>query len=192
VVRSGYITFLHNAPGSPSQVTLNGVGKYFTVFVAVKAGWNLVSCPVIPPIDSVSKVYPPSLFSYMFCFTPGVGYYQSYTLCDGGWIKFPADDTIAISGWPKFTDSIAVAAGWNVIGSISFPVDTGDVIGLPPGIRTSSFFGFSTVGYYEATVIEPGHGYWVKAYGSGVFILSAPAPGTTKFRRPGRLLERNN
>jgi hypothetical protein len=194
VVRNGTLTFLHNAAGSPSQVALTGVGKYYTVLVTVVAGWNFLSLPVIPPLDSVRVVFPTSVYPYVFLYNPGTGYQQSLTLPRGYgfWAKFLAPEIIPISGWPKFTDSIAVLGGWNVLGSISFPVDTGDVITLPPGIRASSFFGFSTGGYYPATVIEPGFGYWVKAYGSGEFILSAPAPGTTRFRRPGRLLERNN
>jgi hypothetical protein len=43
---------------------------------------------------------------------------------------------------------------------------------VPPGIRGSDWFGYS-LGYGPVGVIEPGRGYWVKATGPGVFVLSA-------------------
>jgi hypothetical protein len=66
-----------------------------------------------------------------------------------------------------------VLAGWNLIGSISSPVDTGSIVSVPPGIRGSHWFGYAN-GYNPSLFLMPGRGYWVKATAPGKFLLTGP------------------
>ncbi|MFN0157494.1 MAG: hypothetical protein ACKVRP_05395 [Bacteroidota bacterium] len=71
------------------------------------------------------------------------------------------------------SDTISVVPGWNLIGSISGPVDTADIIQEPPGILTTSFFGFDG-SYLASQYIQPARAYWVKANAPGILLLSSP------------------
>src|SRR5207249_3118353 len=69
-------------------------------------------------------------------------------------------------------DSVDVAQGWNLIGSISFPVLKTHISSVPPGIATSNFFGYNS-GYFASDSVNPGHAYWVKTTQSGKLFLSS-------------------
>jgi hypothetical protein len=145
----------------------------FCVNFSLTAGWNMISNPVVSPNDSVRQLYPTSTFNYAFGFNPGVGYQQHYRLQNGlgYWGKFPAGPGQFICGGPLTLDTIDVSAGWNMIGSISIPIDTGAIVQIPPGTVTSKYFGYS-LGYNEASSLTPGKGYWVKAGSTGKLVLS--------------------
>jgi hypothetical protein len=96
----------------------------------------------------------------------------------GFWGKFPLSTTNNITGTPRTRDSISVVAGWNIVGTISNPVDTNTIVSVPPGLRASSWFGYSG-GYSAVTQLVPGEGYWVKSNGAGKFVLANP-PGPAK------------
>jgi hypothetical protein len=129
-------------------------------------------------MDSVAQLYPGSLFPYAFEFRPGFGYAQSHTMTNGKgyWAKFGSSGTNTVSGGPLYVDSISVAEGWNLIGSVSTVVDTAAIVSTPSGIRTSDWFGYAG-GYAPAAFIVPGKSYWVKAGTPGVFVLSSGPVG---------------
>jgi hypothetical protein len=157
---------------------LRVVGIPTSIGVPLNAGWNMISNPVTTTADSVQQLFPNSQFPYAFRFVSGVGYQQDYTMENGPgfWGKFPGPETNSIAGTPRPTDSIAVVAGWNMVGSVSGPVDTSTITSNPDGIRASDWFGYSS-GYFAATTITPGLGYWVKANAPGKFYFaSGPAP----------------
>ena len=92
----------------------------------------------------------------------------------GYWGKFPAATTDTILGLARTRDSLTVAGGWNMVGSISNPVDTSTIVSAPPGLRTSNWFGWSGSGYVAVEQLMPGQAYWVKANGAGTFVLANP------------------
>jgi hypothetical protein len=143
------------------------------VSVPIAAGWNMISKPVTTANDSVHHVYPTASFLYAFGFVPSTGYVQQYRMSDGlgFWEKFPASATASIGGTARSLDSIPVSPGWNMIGSVSSPIDTATITTAPPGIRASQYFGYSG-GYSAAQTIVPGRAYWVKSNAAGKFILS--------------------
>jgi hypothetical protein len=145
----------------------------FCVSVSYLAGWNMVSNPVTTANDSVPQLFPTSVFNYAFGFNPGIGYQQHPTLLNGlgYWAKFPGAGTQLICGAPLFLDTLDIVPGWNMIGSISVPVDTGAIVQIPPGTVTSKYFGYAG-GYSEAATIIPGKGYWVKGGLIGKLVLS--------------------
>jgi hypothetical protein len=84
-------------------------------------------------------------------------------------------------------DSLPVLAGWNLIPTLSVPVEDSTVVSDPPSIILSPFFTFTTEGGYErATVLLPGRAYWVRVSQSGVLVLDAAAAfrGRTPPRPP--------
>lgn len=146
-----------------------------SVSVIVNGGWNIISNPMVTSGDSVHQLYPLSLYPYAFSYVPGAGYVQEYLMQNGRgyWAKFASTHTNVIYGTVLSVDSIDVQPGWNMIGTISCAVDTSTIITLPPGIRSSNWFGYEA-GYYPATEIVPGKAYWVKVTQSGKVVLRCP------------------
>jgi hypothetical protein len=149
-----------------------------SINVSLNTGWNLISNPVTTVNDSVRQLYPTSSFPYAFKYTPGVGYEQSYRMANrlGYWSKFPSAGSSSVSGAALTRDTIDVVTGWNMIGSISCPVDTSTITTIPAGIRQSNWFGYSS-GYSPVTQLVPGKAYWVKVSQNGKIVLAC---GTQK------------
>lgn len=135
------------------------------LFYSVRKGWNIVSIPTRCP--SYHKQYHfPEARSNAFSYD---GTYKSIDFPEQGigyWLKFSEDHNVPVLGTPSIEETIKVRAGWNMIGSISYPVDVNGLISEPTGNIISSYFGF-TDGYHIADTILPGAGYWVKTNDSG-------------------------
>ena len=73
-------------------------------------------------------------------------------------------------------DSIEVCVlfhqGWNLIGTISFPVAASSVTTIPADIMASRFFGFSS-GYVPVDTLQPGFGYWIKVNQPGLLVIAS-------------------
>jgi hypothetical protein len=166
-----------NSQGSGPFSSVRTFVARFTLQIALAAGWNMVSLPVATAADSMKHVFPTSFTPYAFAFVPSQGYVQRHVLDvgTGYWAKFPAAGLQEVAGAPVTLDSIPVAAGWNIIGSISTTVDTATVATVPPGIRLSQFFGYSGSLAPVATLV-PGKAYWVKVSTQGVMVLRQPSP----------------
>ncbi|TAK61156.1 MAG: T9SS type A sorting domain-containing protein [Bacteroidetes bacterium] len=141
--------------------------------VPVEASWNIVSNPLLVSNDSARVLFPASVGS-AFMFSPADGYLTSAKMINGKgyWLKFSSAVTETITGASLLTDTIHVSAGWNIIGSISFPLAVTDIISIPPEMITSQFFGYA-LGYTSSDTIYPGKGYWVKTAFEGELILSS-------------------
>jgi hypothetical protein len=136
-----------------------------------RARWNMVSLPVTPADAAVTAIFPSAA-------SPAFKYDGSYQIQDtlrhgvGYWIDFPSNQMIRIFGDTIATDTIPVVEGWNLIGSITEPVGVMSIASDPPGIVTSSFFGYGG-SYVPSDSIYPARGYWVKTAQAGSIILSA-------------------
>jgi hypothetical protein len=139
----------------------------------VHAGWNLISLP-LDVSNGSAKVLFPTATSGPYEFVQSIGYVPRDTLVKGVgyWLKFDSPQNVSITGLVRNADTIPVSAGWNIIGSISVPVDTGSIVQIPPGIVQSGYFGYNG-GYMAVDTIEPARGYWVKVSSSGDLVLSA-------------------
>ncbi len=135
----------------------------------VANGWNMVSVPVNATDYSKTALFPTAQTS---AFTFNSGYTAKETLENGVgyWIKFDGEQSINIIGGSIVLDTIVVSTGWNMIGSISTPVDVGLIVQDPPGIVSSKYYGYSA-GYQIAETLYPGKGYWVKANAPGQLIF---------------------
>ncbi|MFN0157194.1 MAG: endonuclease [Bacteroidota bacterium] len=156
--------------GPFSQAWEFRIASVFTLTKQMNAGWSLVSVPVLPPDSSTAAIFPTAVSAaYLY----NAGYVQSDTLSPGVgyWMKFGQSEVISISGEPLSTDTIEVSAGWNLIGSISYPLDTSTIVTLPSGIIMSPFFGFND-GYAVVDTLEPVRGYWVRCSQQGQILLT--------------------
>jgi hypothetical protein len=144
-----------------------------TAYCPVESRWNLVSLPLDVSNHSKTVLFTTATSS-AFAYHPASGYVQQDTLTNGigYWLKFAYAQIIPLMGDTITTDTIAVKEGWNLVGSISQPVQTSNITSIPPGIVTTDFFGY-TVGYSASASIEPGKGYWVKAIQDGKLVLSS-------------------
>jgi hypothetical protein len=143
-------------------------GELFTKAdtISYERGWNLVSIPV--RTDSIYNL--PSMFEFR-----KNGYIKADTMKRGigYWSKLQAPDTVvAYHGQGVYADTIEVRAGWNLIGTISFPVAAPEATTIPPNIIVSDFYEYKG-GYFISSILEPGKAYWVKVNQQGKLILRA-------------------
>lgn len=144
---------------------------------AVAAGWNLVALPFAVAVPLTGAVYPEAI-SPAYRFTPATGYVQADTLLNGTgyWLKFGTGGAVDISGTVVENDTVTLHAGWNLVGTVSVPVDTGSVTTIPPGLRSSPFYTYEG-GFVEADTLMPGRAYWLKVTAQGLLvILPSPQP----------------
>jgi uncharacterized protein (TIGR02145 family) len=148
--------------------------------LAVSAGWNLFSIPLIVDDPSKASLFPGSTSN---AFVYDGAYSATDTLSNGigFWLKFPAAETVTVGGRGDFRDTIELRAGWNLIGGISTPAAAGVIRSDPPGLVASRYFTFAPgAGYVPADTLRPGAGYMVKASSPGLLILTSlnvPCPG---------------
>lgn len=138
---------------------------------SVQGGWNMVSLPVSVGDRRKAVVFPTSI-SGAFAYTP-TGYAGRDTLeyGTGYWLKFPTSQSVSLTGGTITTDTVFVAQGWNMIGSISTETPVGNIVQVPSGIVVSQYFGFSGGSYVPSPSITPMKSYWVKANQNGRLVL---------------------
>ncbi|HLB00684.1 MAG TPA: hypothetical protein VJO14_04795, partial [Bacteroidota bacterium] len=181
----------------PASVTLNILGYpagtrphdnwcvklYPTVGALVQNGWNMVALSALPIDENYSaSVLFPGATSKFYCFPYTGTCPDALTQGRGYWMKFPEAGRYGRSAGTFFREvSVPVADKWNMIGGTSGFVDVGAIV--PGGTSiTTPFWGYGPEGYYIATTIQPGTGYWVKVAGAGTLrmtsLMSAPKPAS--------------
>ncbi|HLF14668.1 MAG TPA: T9SS type A sorting domain-containing protein [Bacteroidota bacterium] len=164
------------AAGSPWKFTTGPVSGQITAYYSVEAGWNIVSVPM-----EVTDAHWMSL--YPIAVSRAYEYAGSYQTADtlevgnGYWVKFSDTGTVALTGEAIDRETVAVAKGWNIVGSISSEVPVSSITSDPPGLVTSQFYEYSS-GYDQADTIWPGKGYWVKVSDSGKIVVAGNTVGT--------------
>ena len=136
----------------------------------VNSSWNMVSIPYTFVNYNKTALFPTAI-SDAFAFE---GTYVSKDVLMnmiGYWLKFAAKETIYVNGSDRFNDSVSVTVGWNMIGSVSVPIQKLSIISDPPGIVTSDYFGYDG-SYLSQDTIMPFKGYWVKTNDAGKLYLN--------------------
>jgi len=135
-------------------------------FTPYGADWNLASIPLIPNDGRKQTLFPGlPVFRYS-------GNYQSVSPAEslktgeGYWVRFPNATAHAFTGSEFSSATIAVRSGWNMVGSIDHSVPA------PVDPNLGIFLGYSPGGgYFPASTITPGQGYWVYAINNGSYPL---------------------
>ncbi len=143
----------------------------FTVTMSMNSRWNLVSVPVTVPDYSMGALFA-SATSSAFAFEGSYATKETLVNGMGYWLKFGGSENVGIVGQYISSQEIPVVAGWNLIGSISDPINVNAVTSIPPGIVTSEFYKYNN-GYSLTATLTPGYGYWVKVSQAGTLVLSS-------------------
>jgi len=158
--------------GYPFLSFLYPVGVSFTF--NLRAGWNMVSFPVMPDNKDPHSIFPGYYAMYRW---DAAG--QSYVSCTdnpiengvGYWVNVIADENVVASGTPVDSLTLSLKKGWNLIGSpygganIANPDDNPDNSVIP------SAYTWTGSGYVSTQQLEAGKGYWVNAMNDCVLKL---------------------
>ena len=171
-----YLVTFHASDGSLSdsqQVMIQVLdpGASTVVSLTVQNGWNLLSLPVRASDSRKTALFPQAI-------SPAFAYAGSYIIKDtlqlgvGYWLKFASAQSVDLGGGTVDRETLNVATGWNMIGSVSHAFPAGSVTPIPPVALMSREFGYSS-GYIIADSIKPGRAYWLKVDQSGKVLLSS-------------------
>ncbi|HYQ86157.1 MAG TPA: T9SS type A sorting domain-containing protein [Bacteroidota bacterium] len=171
-----YLVTFHASDGSLSdsqQVMIQVLdpGGSTVISLPVDNGWNLLSLPVRASDPRKRALFPQAS-------SPAFAYAGSYIIKDtlqlgiGYWLKFASSQTIDLGGGTVDRETVTVASGWNMIGSISHAFPVSSVTPIPPVALISREFGYKS-GYVIADSIRPGRSYWLKVDQSGKVVLSS-------------------
>jgi pectate lyase-like protein/List-Bact-rpt repeat protein/type IX secretion system substrate protein len=163
------------------NITATFVQQADSGLIFVRQGWNMISLP-LRVADSRKNTLFPSAASPAFSYNASYVAEESLRIMAGYWLKFPAPDTVEVTGTHLDPDTLAVDTGWNLIGSISNPVAVAAIATVPPGLVTSRFFGYAD-GYFTSDTIKPGSAYWVKVSQAGSLVLSGTLPASSAKNR---------
>jgi photosystem II stability/assembly factor-like uncharacterized protein len=154
-----------------------------TVNAQVEGGWNLVSVPVRAPDLRKTTLFPGAV-SAAFAYQGGYSPRDTLSTGVGYWLKYPAPQTVPLSGQLDLAETVAVAGGWNLIGSVSIEIPISGVTAVSPVVILSPFYGFTAAGgYSEATTIVQGKASWVKVSQPGTLIIRGTLPATSQGKR---------
>ena len=122
----------------------------------LKAGWNMVSLPVVPDDPTANGVMPSGLFFQLVTWS-GTGYVSSpeFEIGRGYWLLVLEDVNVTVSGEPVDRLNLSLSAGWSMVGGTYDEVLAADVF---PGFY--QLVTWTGTGYTTATLFEPGRGYW--------------------------------
>ncbi len=166
-----YVCIVHVATGMKGRIFVKPVASTVTLSEFYNGGWNLVSLPLQPNDNTVSTLYPTATskaFTYQGSYIPNTNVATKV----GYWLKFGDTASVSLTGLSIVGDSMPVAKGWNMIGSISSPLAMSTVVSSPPGIISSLLYGYNG-SYFPTDTIEPGFGYWLRTDNAGVLIAGS-------------------
>ncbi len=155
--------------------------------------WSMLSLPVDPCDGSYAKtdLFPKAV-------GPAWAYHDGWVLRDdlsigeGYFIKYNGIQTEHIAGSEIYDASILLVRGWNLIGSISWPVLTSTITKNTPNAILGSYFGWNCGGYYQTDYIDPGQAHWIKSDTITAIRLQAFPFGKSSLRIDNGFNDMNN
>lgn len=151
--------------------------------ISVTDPWNLISLPYRVENNKKNVLFPDAVSE---CFSYQHKYVSQDSMANGAgyWLKFEMEHTASLRGSPILRDTIHLVQGWNLIGSIAVPVPRGKITSPDPALSLSDLFGYADSGYAVETIIQPAHGYWVKANKEADIILDTASAAMAGRSRP--------
>ena len=143
-----------------------------SITIDYQTGWNMVGLPLDVEDTYYQTLFPDAFNNALYSFVggsyssveylvPGTGYLLR--LSDGGTVEF--------SGTTIDELTLSLTEGWNLISGISTPVDA-DVLYNSGLVVTGGIYGYDG-SYFNADIIDPGMGYWVRALADCDITLSS-------------------
>lgn len=135
----------------------------------MKSGWNFISLP-LKNRDSIRPAVLPSTTSPVFTYEGEYQMKDTLRTGVGYWVKYDTPKTEYFIGEENLSDTISIRAGWNMVGSLSYPIHVSSIQCEPIGMTVGGFYKYNG-NYSLSDTLKPGEGYWVKANEAGVIIL---------------------
>jgi hypothetical protein len=159
--------------------------KFYQSTVATAlSGWNLLSVGVVPIGGDYSKpnLYPKATTA-AFAYTGT--YVQKAILQNGAgyWMKFTAGQNIGAPGGLLHDAVDTIRVGWNLVGTIGFPVSTSSIVQGGGVALSSAFYDYNGT-YHTQTTLKPGFGFWVKASAPGTLTINGGVPAAEPKNTP--------
>lgn len=160
-------------------------------FYPYTQGWNLVSMPLVPSTSVLKSFNYPTAISDAFAYRNGYYTRDSLSPGYGFWLKFYNDHSYGIDGNELLADTLEVEEGWQVTGSLSRPVVSQEIVQIPAGIISGSFYRYGD-GYIPSDTIQPSKGYWVKILQKGKLIFRSSTGAVSGLDKSSVLDDRCN
>jgi len=159
-------------------VTAELLEEYPEFCIDLKAGWNMVSIPVIPDNSSVQELFSsiPTLntmpvktwVSPLFVTVDEIEPQKGY------WVFTPTATTICVGEKPITDTTLNLKAGWNMVGTVCLENMT--IAAIPNQVSICPAVTWSSPSFVETDVIEPGKAAWVFVTQDTVGAVSEGSP----------------
>ena len=141
--------------------------------IVYQSDWNLVGLPVEVENPYYLTLFPDAIENTLYSFDDAYTSDSIMILGEGYWLRFESAGNTTITGNSISELTISLNEGWNLITGISTPINILDIEDIDGIIISGTVYGFSSDGYSNEEIIEPGKGYWVRANNSGNIILTS-------------------
>ena len=141
------------------------------ISIDYQADWNLVGLPLEVADSLYNDLFPESIDGTLFSFDDGYNLETSLIQGEGYWLRFNDAGSTTIAGTLINELTISLNEGWNLISGISASLNISDIQDPDGIVIPGTVYGFAPSGYSNAEILEPGEGYWVRAYNPGTITI---------------------
>ncbi|MBN1755353.1 hypothetical protein JW877_03970 [bacterium] len=129
-------------------------------------GYNMVSLPIYMPSQNIAEIFPDYIEAWWF--DPDENSWVTVTSMEYGFgylILFFEEHDYVYWSYPLTEYSVALAEGWNLIGSIYETIDFSNPDDTPDGSILPGTYYYSALErrYVASDVLKPGYGYFIAA-----------------------------
>ncbi|MBC8216435.1 MAG: T9SS type A sorting domain-containing protein [Candidatus Marinimicrobia bacterium] len=139
-------------------------------------GWNLVGLPLDVTNPSVADVYPVSIENTLYSFNGGYQIESELTTGAGYWLRFNEEASTTIVGQVNNSVTVHLLEDWNLITGVGAAIPVNAIQDTDDIIVPNTIYGYSG-GYENAEILNPGAGYWMRAYAEGDIVISTEESG---------------
>jgi len=169
----------HDWPGSSGNMDINSSEEIWSFFnrqnsfinIDYISGWNLMGLSLEVENSYYTFLFPESIEGTLYSFDNGYNLETTLIQGEGYWLRFNDTGSSTISGIPINELIITLDDGWNLLSGINTPLHISMIQDPDEIIIAYTIYEFNSGGYLNAEYLEPGKGYWIRTYSSGVISL---------------------
>ena len=147
--------------------------------IELDENWNLLGLPADVENGDYTILFPDAIENTLYTFDEGYQLVDEMEIGNGYWLRFLESDMHLITGIRVDELVLELIEGWNLISGISFEISLNAVVDPGDILVPNTLYGFGTNGYQGSDELNPGNGYWLRAYETGTVFLSTGAGART-------------